>query len=162
MLNSKCYSPTTICTLKELNEAFRNNNIKRDKNLDDKLLNLKEEIVVHLQKEIADIPAHKTSPETRAIFNEMKDNCSKTTNIYNLNQKLMQRDIEEIKQYIIEDKLWKEKTWEKIDKKFVSKDEFQPIKDKVNKLIGFLWALLITCGVIVSYWILKNSGIPTP
>ena len=74
----------------------------------------------------------------------------------------MQRDIEEIKQYIIEDKLWKEKTWEKIDKKFVSKDEFQPIKDKVNKLIGFLWALLITCGVIVSYWILKNSGIPTP
>ena len=151
-----------MCTVRQLNEAFKNNNIKRDKNLDDKLLNLKEEIVVHLQKEIADIPAHKTSPETRAIFNEMKDNCSKTTNIYNLNQKLMQRDIEEIKQYIIEDKLWKEKTWEKIDKKFVSKDEFQPIKDKVNKLIGFLWALLITCGVIVSYWILKNSGIPTP
>lgn len=151
-----------MCTVRQLNEAFKNNNIKRDKNLDDKLLNLKEEIVVHLQREIADIPAHKTSPETRAIFNEMKDNCSKTTNIYNLNQKLMQRDIEEIKQYIIEDKLWKEKTWEKIDKKFVSKDEFQPIKDKVNKLIGFLWALLITCGVIVSYWILKNSGIPTP
>ena len=151
-----------MCTVRQLNEAFKNNNIKRDKNLDDKLLNLKEEIVVHLQREIADIPAHKTSPETRAIFNEMKDNCSKTTHLYNLNQKLMQRDIEDIKKYMAIDIKWKEGTWEKIDKKFVSKDEFQPIKDKVNKLIGFLWALLITCGVIVSYWILKNSGIPTP
>ena len=74
----------------------------------------------------------------------------------------MQRDIEEIKQYIIEDKLWKEKTWEKIDQRFVDKDEFQPIKDKVNRLVGFLWGMLLFCGAIVAFWVLKNSGIPTP
>jgi hypothetical protein len=62
-----------MCTPEELSQAFAKNNILRDKNLDNKLLELKNDLLQDIKKEIKfqikDIPVHQTSPETLKKIN---------------------------------------------------------------------------------------------
>jgi phenylalanyl-tRNA synthetase alpha subunit len=147
----------------EISQALKVNSTQRDKNLDEKLHSLKVEIFEKVDQSINSRIEHlKMSPQTANEIKSLQQNCQKVSTEYNLIQKLMQRDIEDIKRYIQEDKQWKEDAWEKLDGKFVEKDEFTPVKDRVNKLVGFIWALLIGCGLIVAYWVLRDAGIPTP
>jgi len=148
-----------MCTVKELNKALNANNQTRDKNLSNKLLKLKEDLAEHVNSTMKHL---EMSPEARDAVLEIKANCLKTTQGFNLNQNIMQKDIEQIKKYIEQDTAWKKETWDKIEDRFVSETEFKPVKEKVTKLMGITWGILIACGVIVAYYILMNAGLPTP
>lgn len=50
----------------------------------------------------------------------------------------------------------------KLEEGFVSKIEFSPYKDKINRIYGFVWAILFSSLLIVIYWILNSTGLPHP
>lgn len=146
----------------QLESILKQNNLARDKNLSNKLQQLKEEIFEKVDYSINKRMNHLSpSPETLQTMKAIQDNCTKTSNEYNLIQQLMQRDIRDIKKYIEEDAQWKKETWDKIEKEFVSTEEFKPFKEKVNKLTGFLWGLLVACAIIVASYVLIHVGLPT-
>lgn len=143
----------------EVESALKKNDIDRNNNLEKKLFETKEAIVIHINKRINEIPIHQTSPETRAVLNAIKENCNTTSNRYHLIQELMQRDIKEIKEYIKEDKEWKENTWNKIENKFLTKTEFSPYKTRIDKLIGALWVVAVGGLLIVIRYVLNHVGL---
>ncbi len=64
-----------MCTREDVRAELEINNQLRDKNLQNRLDNLREELVVHIQKQISEIPAHQTSPTTMTALNKL-NNCS--------------------------------------------------------------------------------------
>lgn len=148
-----------MCTVEQLSKALKENNNVRDKNLENKLHEVKVELKEHVSETVSNI---KMTPEAAEKVRDIQMNCLKVSAKQNKGQELMQKDIDEIITYIKEDKEWKEKTWEKIDERFVTKEELKPVKEKVARVMGVIWGLLIACGVIIAYYFLVHIGLPTP
>lgn len=140
-----------MCTRQEVKEevikALTDNNSQRNTNLDNKLHKLKMEIFDNTSDLISRI---KTTPETRAILDQMRENCTKTTTEYNIITTKMQDDLKHIRQYMVEDKVWKKdfskemtlRLEEKADQK-----ELDEMKTVIEKLKQFRWQTLAILGV---------------
>jgi len=93
-----------VCTREEVKEEITTANKKMK-------LELLEEIHPLIVGAVKAQGIHQTAPETRKIFTAIKTNCQKTTNQFNLNQKMMQKDLKQIQkdlgEFIEQDKEWK-------------------------------------------------------
>lgn len=138
-----------MCTRQDVKEeivnALSNNNNERNAKLDEKLQSLKLDIFEKVDESINKRLQHNTTaPETRKIFEQIKENCSNTTQKYNLTQQLMQEDLKHILKYIEEDASWKKDFSSDLRNNFVSKIEFAPVKKLVYGAVGAtLMAVLI-------------------
>lgn len=124
-----------MCSLQELNQALEANNRKRDKNLQNRLDTLKEELVVHIQKQIKDIPAHKSSPETSKELINIKNKCSERgTELAVMNEKLssIERKIDEFL-----------KRMEELEKIKADKEEVDRIRRNID------WAVKLVLGAVI-------------
>ena len=69
----------------------------------------------------AQIKPHTSSLETKNLINDIKENCTKTTGSFHLNQTMMQKDIKQILKLIEEDKIWKKEFEDDIKKNYAKK-----------------------------------------
>lgn len=103
-----------MCSISEIKTAFKENNIIRDLNLENKLAKNNEKIFTHIQ----DVLKHnQTAPETKRAIEGIKSECvARGTSIALTNQKMT--DIEK-KVDSMDKKM--DQIMEKLDKKFASK-----------------------------------------
>jgi len=93
-----------------------------------------------------------SSRETRDKLNNIENNCIKNTTKFSQMLKEIKTETQKIAEDIKEIK-------NELKQNYITNKEFNPYKDKVNRLVGFLWALLIGCGVIISRYLLKQAGL---
>jgi predicted nucleic acid-binding Zn-ribbon protein len=124
-----------VCTREEVRAELEANNRKRDKNLQDKLDTLKEGLVVHFQKQISEIPVHKSSPETTKELITIKNKCSERgTDFALMNQKL--NSIEKKLDDFLE-------RMEELEKTKADKEELDRVRSNIT------WAIRVVVGAVI-------------
>ena len=93
--------------------------------------------------------------DTRRKVNDMENRCIKNTTKFSLMLEEIQKDISEMSDDIKSLK-------RDLKNNYISQKEFKPYKDKLNKVYGFIWGLLLSCGAIIVVYILKSVGLPMP
>jgi DNA repair exonuclease SbcCD ATPase subunit len=148
-----------VCTKAEVKQALEENNKIRNENLDSKLLKLKEDVIAHINKRIDEIPEHKASPETKEKINKFEKECILRRGEFAITTTKMQSDIEQILKEIKEDKVWKGKFQEEIEKNYARKEEVSVLqgtlheaKMDIEKLKKFMWQATAIVGAIVWAW----------
>lgn len=137
-----------MCKPEDIRKELEKNNKYRDKQLQRKLDELSEKLVNTINDRVRHL---QTSPATNERLHAIQENCIKNTTNFTGIMREIKNDVSDIK-----------KTLEKFDKTFMTKQEFNPYKQKIDKLMGIAWGIFIACGVIIVFYILIHVGLPTP
>lgn len=83
-----------MCTRQEIQKIVDKSEKKQQKHLEESLQDIREKIDVSINKRIEHL---RSAPETIKALQAMENNCAKISGNYNITQKLMQKDIDQIK-----------------------------------------------------------------
>lgn len=143
-----------MCTKEEVQEALEENNKKRDKNLDNKLLKLRDDVFAHTSK----LMEH-TSPETKELINNFETNCLLNRGQFSETNIKMQNDIGNILKAIKEDKIWKRDFEKRVETNYAKKHEVVSLQTEVHKNTlevekqkKFMWQITTAVSVLIFLW----------